>query len=132
MGSVLVRLTGSLLSVFYIAAGLHFIYAFLVIAIIPESLSMRRMLQSRRLYAEQVEAANQAQGKRGAWAAFKKIFKFLSPLSLFYQTPAVTDGNPLRRPKKDWNLALVAISFGCMISIMVSSIIISIALNCTE
>ena len=126
MGSVLVRLTGSLLSVFYIAAGVHFMHAFLLIAIIPESLSMRRMLQSRRLYAEQVEAANQAQGKRGAWAAFKKIFKFLSPLSLLYQAPAVPNGNPLRRPKKDWNLALVTISFGCMISVMVSFIIATI------
>lgn len=121
IGSIIIRTTGSLLSIFYITAAVHILYALLVTTIMPESLSLRRMLKSRRLYNEQIEEANRVPGKRGVWSAFKKLFGFLSPLALFYQAPAVVDSHPLRRPKKDRNLLLVAIGFGFLVSVVVNS-----------
>lgn len=119
-GSVVTHLTGSPLTVFYIATAGHLFFAAAVATVVPESLSLRRMMESRRLHSDALDQASRTPRKRGLWASFKKLFGFLTPLSLFYPQAVIENSNPLKRPKRDWNLVLLAIGFGCSLLIFVS------------
>jgi heme/copper-type cytochrome/quinol oxidase subunit 3 len=119
-GGIIVRTTGTALSVFYIAAGMHVLHSIMVWFIIPESLSSRRQLVARKLKTDKEDAAKTQTGRNGAIYWLSKAFGFLAPLALFY--PAIVESNntnPLKRRKRDWNLLLVATSYGTTILLMV-------------
>lgn len=112
IGGIVIHFTGSPLSVFYISTTLHALYAVLVWFVVPESLSKRRQLEARKLKREEEQAAR---GRRRSrilrWST--KLFGFLTPLALFYPAaPVGDDVNPLKRPKRDWNLMLLAFAYG--------------------
>ena len=117
LGSAVVHITHSALSVFYIAAGMHMFYASMVWLVVPESLSLRRQLQARKLKREKDEAARNGAQKSASAYWFSKAFGFLAPLLLFW--PVSNDSNPLKRTKRDWNLLLLAIAYGSTILLMV-------------
>ena len=122
LGSVIIRLSGSVLSVFYLATGIHLFYAALIIFVIPESLSVRRMLQARKLRRERLEE-EQLDSQRGVFvSALKSAFRFLHPLEVFYPVWVSNSANPLKKSRRDWNLLLVAVAFSFTISVMVSRI----------
>ena len=116
LGSIVIRLTGSLLSVFYITAAVHISFAMAVALFVPESLSKQRILGARRSHEAAVRAANQAPKRGDLSSAFRKLFAFLTPLAIFHQGSTGQE----RRPKKSWNLTLVALSFACMVSLLVN------------
>jgi hypothetical protein len=118
LGGIIIHVTGSVLSVFYIATGIHLFYAALIILVIPESLSVRRMLQARKLRRERLEEEALVR-PRNAFAAWKSVFRFLHPLEVFYPVRVSSTTSPLKKSRKDWNLFLVAIAYGCTISVMV-------------
>lgn len=118
-GSIIVRATGTPISVFYVATAQHLVYAMLIALVVPESLSLRRMLEARRLHRESLDVARRTPKDHGLLASAKKLFNFLSPLALFFPKPTKADANPLKPSKHNWNLVLLAISYGCTISLMV-------------
>ncbi|KAI0093846.1 major facilitator superfamily domain-containing protein [Irpex rosettiformis] len=113
IGSAVVHVTHSALSVFYIAAGMHMFYASMVWLVVPESLSLRRQLQARKLKREKDEAARNGPQKSALAHWMSKAFGFLAPLALFW--PAAVDSNPLKRKRRDWNLFLLAVAYGSTI-----------------
>ncbi|KAI0072772.1 MFS general substrate transporter [Panus rudis PR-1116 ss-1] len=110
LGGLLVKYTENLLSVFYVGTVIHFVYAFMIAFIIPESLTPERMEESRRKHEEQVASAE----GRKSW--LRTIFGFLTPLSVLLMTEdegpnGSSDVNPLKR-KRDWSLVYLAASYG--------------------
>lgn len=128
IGSLLIRFTGQILSVFYLATVLHLIYTILVWTVIPESLTQEQMDDAKANYAEELLDATSNRNRNPSSIAIiphiKRLFAFLSPLAVFRPTIMKPGGNPLVKPKKDYNLALVAIAYGATISLMVCQHII--------
>lgn len=124
LGSLLIRFTGQTLSVFFVAFGTHIAYSILAWTILPESLSKDKMEKARIKYAaDLLDAANEREQNStvGFLVRLKRLFAFLSPLTVFYPEEEKSNGNPLKRPRKNYNLTLVVIAFGLNISVMVSS-----------
>lgn len=121
LGGILIHVTGSVLSVFYLATATHLIYAALIIFVIPESLSKRRMLAARRTWHEQLEEERLSPKAHGFGARFRSVFRFLHPLAIFYPDRVRNSANPLKRGRRDWNLLLVALAYGFTISVISSS-----------
>ena len=107
----LVKWSGSLLTVFYCALIAHFIFAFSVLFIIPESLTKERQLAARKRadFIGEAEAALRAQSRqrtleerlggsmgsnweihlhslKGAWESIYTFGGLFSPLSILYPT----------------------------------------------
>lgn len=127
LGSIIIHATGSVLSVFYVAACMHLFYASMVWFVVPESLSIRRQLEARKSRNEEIEEAGRMPKQRGVLAAFKKVFGFMSPLALFY--PVETVGKDGKK-HKDWNLLLAAIAYGSTATLMVGHCFRSISTQC--
>lgn len=122
LGGLVIRFTGSFISVFYIAAGLHLVYALLVWFVIPESLHKRDMEAARirqRVEEEQYRAAH-AHG--GALVLLKRLFAFLTPLMLFLPIELNQGGTPSKGKRRDWSLALLVAAYGFTVSLMVSGL----------
>jgi len=116
IGGVTIRMTGSTLSVFYLAATLHFIYALLLIFILPESLTKVRARNTRlRHKAEKEMNMNASTRSR----ILKGATRFLDALAVLRPRDTI-DGNPLKHHKKDWSLFLVAICYATSTSVVVS------------
>ncbi|KAJ2929964.1 hypothetical protein H1R20_g7121, partial [Candolleomyces eurysporus] len=124
LGSLLIRNTGKTISVFYLTAIVHSIYAVLIFFGLPEPLSKRRMKASQLKYEGELRAgAEEIQSTSGGAAVVaraKRLFKFLSPLSVFMPELVDKGRNPLKRKERDWNLSLIAVAYGFTISIMAS------------
>ncbi|KAF4615419.1 hypothetical protein D9613_002574 [Agrocybe pediades] len=121
LGSLLIRFTGQTLSVFYAAATAHVIYTIFVWTVLPESLSKKKMEQARQKYAaenQEVALERQQNPTFGLLVTLKRIFAFLSPLTIFMPIQGRTNGNPLKRPKTDYNLTLMVAAYGVTISLM--------------
>ena len=119
-GSVVIHLTGSPLSVFLIATAQHLIFVPFVLFLLPESLSPRRMLEARRLHEETRRLAREAPKKHGLLSSVGKVFKFLTPLSLFYSTSQNSSNGSTKRKTQNFSLVFVAIGYGFALSIFVS------------
>lgn len=122
IGGVLIRLSENVLSVFIAATFVHLVYAFMIWFVIPESVPPPRMIASRLRYKEELRSLKEAREGVAAGVAvrIRRLFGFLTPLTIFM--PATMEGqqqNPLKKEKKDWNLTLVAVSYGLVILIMV-------------
>ncbi|KAF8473108.1 major facilitator superfamily domain-containing protein [Gautieria morchelliformis] len=116
LGSLMVRATGDLLSVFYVATGSHIFYTILAFFVIPESLTrvaMRKARKRREALRNDEEVSNeQSSGQPRAmvmkgkmWNYLKKPLVFFAPLSIFL---------PYRRPEGkgwDYNLTILG-SYG--------------------
>lgn len=124
LGGLLIRFTGKTLSVFYVATALHFIYACLVWLIIPESLTATQMHKSAVKYdGELRETAHDREINPavGLLVRIKRLFAFLSPLTVFMPEIVENGANPLKKKKRDWNLTLIAAGYAFTISLMVGS-----------
>ena len=115
-----------MLSVFYLAASTHLIYAALVICFIPESLSKRRMLAARQLHQAQLAEAQLGPRRPRVVRWLLGLFGFLKPLRVL--APAKVDkklaspslGGGARHGGRDWNLLFVTMAYGCTCSVIVS------------
>ncbi|KAF9479281.1 MFS general substrate transporter [Pholiota conissans] len=121
VGSLLIRFTGQTLSVFYAALAIHIIYTFFVFGIIPESLTKKRMNQAKAKYASELLSVAQEREQNhavGLLVRSRKLFAFLSPLTIFMPEEKDAVVNPLKAPKKDWNLTLMALGYAITITVM--------------
>ncbi len=121
LGSLLIRTTGQVLSVSYLATGIHILYTFMVWFVLPESLSLRSRLRARARYAHEHRADASERSHRFGGRTLplvKRLFAFLTPLGVFSPQVQEVNNNPLKR-KRDWNLTIMGITYGLMVSIMV-------------
>ncbi|KAG6836783.1 hypothetical protein H0H93_003204 [Arthromyces matolae] len=120
LGALCIHITGTPITVFYASFGIHLVYAFIVCLLLPESLLKSQMERSRVAYEAELQNASQT-ASEGTLVMIKRIFSFLSPLSVFFpeiHQPGPGD-NPLKRKKRDWSLTMLVGSYGFAISIMV-------------
>lgn len=115
MGGLLIRFTGHVLYVFYVAAFIHFLYACMVWFVVPESLLVRQMEHLRHKYMAEAD-------QKELRSITGRAFAFLKPLYLFMPETRGEDsatGNPLKRKERDWTLTLVAAAYGCTVMLIV-------------
>ncbi|KAG5643210.1 hypothetical protein DXG03_001328 [Asterophora parasitica] len=121
LGGLLIHFSGKVLSVFYAAFGVHVIYAFLVWFVLPESLLKSEMQKSKHNYETELRDSALDRERNpavGALVRVKRLFAFLSPLTVFLPEINPDVQNPLKRKKRDWNLTIVAASYGLIVSVM--------------
>lgn len=115
LGALIIHFTGSVLSVFYLAAGTHLLYAALVILFVPESLSKRRMSAARKVHHEQLAEARLGPRRHLAARWLQALFGFLRPLHVL--APVRVDKKlaapGARHGGRDWNLLFVTMAYGC-------------------
>ncbi|KAG0699659.1 major facilitator superfamily domain-containing protein [Suillus ampliporus] len=116
IGGILIRVTGSALSTFYLAATLHALYAAYMFLIVPESQTKARAMAAHK--RQQEALGRQNDGISRATAVLKSVVRFFSPLAVLLPERVIVDGNPLKRPKRDWSLCLIAASYGFTMSLM--------------
>jgi MFS family permease len=123
LGSLLIHFTGQTISVFYAALIIHFIYSIFIWTFLPESLPQKRMDHSKAKYASELSIVAQERERNpavGLLVRSRRLFAFLSPLTIFMPMEEKNvGGNPLKSPKKDWNLTLMALGYAITISVMV-------------
>ncbi|KZT35058.1 MFS general substrate transporter [Sistotremastrum suecicum HHB10207 ss-3] len=110
LGSFLIRATGDLLSVFYLATAAHIGYALFVFFIIPESLSKKSMLENRKRVSENHD--NQ-------FGFFLRVFSFLRPVATILPKRVVVPGT-VAQTRLDWNLTFLAAA-SALVSFLFSS-----------
>ncbi|KAF7323180.1 MFS domain-containing protein [Mycena chlorophos] len=115
LGSILVKYTGNLLSVFYFAASAHLFYGIMAFFVIPESLSARKMKEAKLAYAEEMRLHHEQD--RTMLLRIQRLFGFLRPLLVVLPGPSVSASGSPKGRKWDWNLTLSAIAFGCVFSL---------------
>ncbi|TFK68620.1 MFS general substrate transporter [Pluteus cervinus] len=118
LGGILIRETGKVIFVFYVTLILHVIYAMMVWFVIPESLSKPSMKQSRIAYRQEIadlSRERQLNPAVGWLVKLKRVFAFLAPLAVFIPV-SKTSANPLKRPRRDWTLTLLAIAYGISVT----------------
>ncbi|TCD62172.1 hypothetical protein EIP91_007255 [Steccherinum ochraceum] len=112
VGGLIVRYTGTPFSVFYISATFHILLLVFICLVIPESLTPSQKAKSRLQYEHSI-----AKGKQDAIGApvlyrFKRVFSFLSPLTVLWMAPGGTASNPFKdkNGRGDWSLILMVTS----------------------
>jgi MFS family permease len=121
LGSLLISYTGRTISVFFAAGIVHLIYASLIWVIVPESLSRSRMEEAKYNHAQRSsEPLLRHENPRiqRALAGARRLLMFMSPLSVFFPDLR-PHSNPLKKPKRDWNLTLLAAAYGFTMALMV-------------
>ncbi|ETW85959.1 hypothetical protein HETIRDRAFT_471204 [Heterobasidion irregulare TC 32-1] len=115
LGSLTVRWSSNVMVVFYMSTSIHFVYALLTWFVIPESLLPVQMMTSRRKHAEEAAVYRRA---NGLLPRLKSLFSFLSPLIML--APPLIDRAAASQKfrSRDWSLTLVAVAYGCVISLM--------------
>ena len=120
IGGLLIRFTGQVLSVFYLAGCLHLIYFFLVWFIIPESLAKGHMELAKARYADSLPRADPDHSLVARFARIlRRLFSFLSLLETLGPIEKVP-GNTLKGRRRDWNLTLLAVACGFTSALTVS------------
>ena len=120
-GSLLIYLTGKTLSVFFVTGMIHVAYTFLAWFIFPEPLSKEKMENAKIKYTTGLlETSNELEQNPavGFLVKLRRTFAFLSPLTVFMPEEKGSS-NPLKKPKMDWNLTLMALGFAFTISLTV-------------
>ena len=115
LGSLTVRWSSNVMVVFYMSTSIHFVYALLTWFVIPESLFPVQMMTSRRKHAEEAAVYRRASG---LLPRLKSLFSFLSPLTML--APPLVDRAAASQKfrSRDWSRTLVAVAYGCVISLM--------------
>ncbi|KAJ7244045.1 major facilitator superfamily domain-containing protein [Mycena rebaudengoi] len=116
IGGVLVRFSGNVLSVIYLAAAVHATILCFAWFILPESLTGTQMHTAAIQHEENLRLL--AIQKPTPLLAIKRSFAFLEPLTILLPRPVERDssGSHLGR-KRDWNLTLLALSYGIVLTI---------------
>lgn len=121
IGGLLISKTGDLLSVYYLAASIHFLYLVAMLFIVPESLSKEEMTNNREAHAESTKRELERERRGGSgiwywcWTVIKRAFFFLKPLTVFL--PKKRTGTLKGR---NWNLTYLMISYSFVAMILVS------------
>ncbi|KAG1756634.1 major facilitator superfamily domain-containing protein [Suillus paluster] len=116
IGGILIRATGSALSTFYLAATVHALYFAYILLIVPDSLSKARAMGAHKRQQEALGRRND--GISRATVVLKSAIWFFSPLAVLLPERVIVDGNPLKRPKRDWSLCFIAASYVFTTSLM--------------
>lgn len=77
-----VKWTGRIVSMFYVALGCHLFFIFFLLVVIPESLSKSRQLHAREKHRLSVEAT----GPAADWINQARSFNLFAPLKVLYPT----------------------------------------------
>ena len=109
----MIRQSGNLLTVFYYAFSNHFLFACMVWFIIPESIAPTQLSRAKTAYHK-----SRAQARGGIRGLLASLVSFLTPLKMFAPVTVAKGDNPLKR-RRDWNLTLLAASYGLVIMLMV-------------
>jgi hypothetical protein len=121
-GGLIIRETKQTLSVFYVAATVHLLYAILTWVFLPESVSSMQMAKALVRHREERGTITRERGESNSmrvlmWA--RPAFQFLSPLSIFL--PRVErQASPLKGPSRDWGLTMLVLAYGLTITTMAS------------
>ncbi|KAJ7033101.1 major facilitator superfamily domain-containing protein [Mycena alexandri] len=108
LGDFVLRKTSSLLSLFYLAAALRIIHAYLVWFILPESLTPEQM---HRTSVAHQEIHPSTTDEPRLWLWFKRFFFFLKPLSMLFPKKVSAEYFPVRR---DWSLTILVAASATM------------------
>ena len=128
LGGLLIRSTGTIPSVFYLACVLDGLYAIFVLLVLPESLTHARARGARLRRGQ--EKANQPSGR--VLNVLESITKFLRPVAVLLPEQSL-DANPPKQRTRDWSLFLIAIAFGLLASVTVNAaIMLALKLNCSS
>lgn len=84
IAALLVKETGSIVTMFYFALAIHTLFIFYVILVVPESLSKKRQLLAREKYA--AEMGDRFNNGPVGWKATLKRANILAPLKILYPT----------------------------------------------
>jgi MFS family permease len=129
IGGLLISSTNNILSVFYVAAGLHATYMLLMLFVVPESLTKEMAYANSEQAKQRAERAREARevremreaenGKpitlsRRLGRSLRVIFFFMKPLTIVL--PHRIEGTR----RRDWNLTMLAISYGMITLLTVS------------
>ncbi|KAJ7767804.1 major facilitator superfamily domain-containing protein [Mycena metata] len=114
VGGLVVRWTGSPLSVFYLSIATNGFYIFLGLFIIPEPLTKSQMQAASAQYDENLRLS----AKQTSTFAnrIRRIFAFLEPLTIFFPEAVARSSSKGRR--WNWNPTLLALAYGSTLSIM--------------
>ena len=112
IGGLLLRTTGQVLSVFFLAAAIHTAYVLFAWFVVPEPLTTEQMQNSIKKHEERLHESQHDHDQHRAVTYMKRIFQFLSPLTIFIPSRKAGTG-------KDWNLTLIALSYGLIYLILV-------------
>ncbi|KAJ9665793.1 hypothetical protein H2201_004101 [Coniosporium apollinis] len=82
LAGYIIKWTGSVLSIFYVALGAHLFFISFAAFIIPESLTKARQLAAREKYKAEQDAA----GPASDWINQIRSFNLLEPLKILYPT----------------------------------------------
>ncbi|KAJ7244048.1 major facilitator superfamily domain-containing protein [Mycena rebaudengoi] len=115
IGGVLVRFSGNALSVIYLASAVYATILCFAWFILPESLTGTQMHTAAIQHGENLRLL--AIQKPTPLLVIKRSFAFLEPLTILLPRPVERDlnGRHLGR-KRDWNLTLLALSYGLALS----------------
>ncbi len=107
LGGYIVKLTGKILNVFYIALGLHIAFFLFLLLVVPESVSKERQLVARQKKKDAIDSVETPLQDEFSYLVafirrFLKSVNLLEPLSILWPTGEGT--NPAVR----WNLVLIA------------------------
>ena len=120
VGGLLIRFTGHVPSVFYLAGSLHLMFCFLAWFVIPESLAKGHMELAKARYADSLPRADPDSSLVVKFIRIaRRLFSFLKPLAILGPTEKVP-GSTLKGRRKDWNLTLLAVAYGFTIALAVS------------
>ncbi|KAJ7039945.1 major facilitator superfamily domain-containing protein [Mycena alexandri] len=113
VGGLVVRWTGSPLSVFYLSIAINGFYIFLGLFVIPEPLTKSQMQASSAHYENLRSSAEQ----NSTFAnRIRRLFAFLEPLTIFF--PEAVERSPSKGRQWNWNPTLLALAYGSTLSIM--------------
>jgi MFS family permease len=84
IAAFLYKQTGSIITIFYFALGVHTLFIFYIILVVPESLTKKRQLLAREKYA--AEIGDRFNSGRTGWAATLKRANILAPLKILFPT----------------------------------------------
>ncbi|KAH0537589.1 hypothetical protein FGG08_005621 [Glutinoglossum americanum] len=84
IGGYIVRITGQILSIFYLALGAHLLSATFLLLVIPESLSRERQRSARERHRIEEESSRALPGQ--TWVGTLKSANILAPLDILYPT----------------------------------------------
>lgn len=122
LGGLLISSTNNLLSVFYAAAALHATYALLALFVVPESLTKEKARangEQARQRAERDREARSAEDRKPA-TVLDKILRVIRPAFFFLKPLAVIMPHKIEGTRRrDWNLTLLAISYGLVTLLLV-------------
>lgn len=98
LAGYVIKATGHVVTVFYIALGVHVVFIIFLAILVPESVSKRRQKAARERYNAELEAL----GPAADWINQLRGFNFFAPLKILYPTGPGSNRNVRR------NLILLA------------------------